>query len=61
MLKFILKKILQMIPMLLFISFLVFGTLQLTGIDPVSYIATPDMAKRQFDRCFDCSTASRNH
>lgn len=47
MLKFILKKILQMIPMLLFISFLVFGALQLTGIDPVSYIATPDMAANQ--------------
>ena len=47
MLKFILKKILQMIPMLLFISFLVFGALQLTGIDPVSYLATPDMAANQ--------------
>lgn len=47
MLKFILKKLLQMIPMLLFISFLVFGALQLTGIDPVSYIATPDMAANQ--------------
>lgn len=44
MLKYIIKKLLQMIPMLLFISFLVFGALQLTGIDPVSYIATPDMA-----------------
>ena len=36
-----------MIPMLLLISFLVFGALQLTGIDPVSYIATPDMASNQ--------------
>ena len=36
-----------MIPMLLVISFLVFGALQLTGIDPVSYIATPDMAANQ--------------
>ena len=36
-----------MIPMLLLISFLVFGALQLTGIDPVSYIATPDMAANQ--------------
>lgn len=33
--------------MLLLISFLVFGALQLTGIDPVSYIATPDMAANQ--------------
>ena len=47
MLKFILKKLLQMIPMLLFISFLVFGALQLTGVDPVSYIASPDMAANQ--------------
>lgn len=47
MLKYILKKLLQMIPMLLLISFLVFGALQLTGIDPVSYIATPDMAANQ--------------
>lgn len=47
MLKFVLKKILQMIPMLLLISFLVFGALQLTGIDPISYIATPDMAANQ--------------
>ena len=47
MLKFILKKILQMIPMLLFISFLVYGALQLTGIDPVSYSVTPDMAGNQ--------------
>lgn len=36
-----------MIPMLLLISFLVFGALQLTGIDPISYIATPDMAANQ--------------
>ena len=47
MLKFIFKKLLQMIPMMLLISFLVFGALQLTGIDPVSYIATPDMAANQ--------------
>lgn len=47
MLKYILKKLLQMIPMLLLISFLVFGALQMTGIDPVSYIATPDMAANQ--------------
>lgn len=47
MLKYILKKLLQMIPMLLLISFLVFGALQLTGIDPISYIATPDMAANQ--------------
>lgn len=44
MLKFTLKKLLQMIPMLLLISFIVFGALQLTGVDPVSYMVTPDMA-----------------
>ena len=44
MLKFIGKKLLQMIPMLLLISFIVFAGLQLTGIDPVSYMVSPDMA-----------------
>ena len=44
MLKFILKKLLQMIPMLLLISLLVFGALQLTGVDPISYMVSPDMA-----------------
>ena len=44
MLKYTLKKILQMIPMLLLISFMVFGALQLTGVDPISYMITPDMA-----------------
>lgn len=44
MLKFIAKKLLQMIPMLLLISFIVFAGLQATGIDPVSYMVTPDMA-----------------
>ncbi len=44
MLKYVAKKLLQMIPMLLLISFIVFGALQMTGVDPVSYLATPDMA-----------------
>lgn len=44
MLKFIGKKLLQMIPMLLLISFIVFAGLQLTGIDPINYMITPDMA-----------------
>lgn len=44
MLKFTLKKLLQMIPMLLLISFIVFGALQLTGVDPISYMISPDMA-----------------
>lgn len=44
MLKYIGKKLLQMIPMLLLISFLVFCGLELTGIDPINYMVTPDMA-----------------
>ena len=44
MLKFIIKKLLQMIPMLLVISLLVFIGLELTGIDPLSYMVSPDMA-----------------
>lgn len=42
--KYIGKKLLQMIPMLLLISFIVFAALQMTGVDPVSYLASPDMA-----------------
>lgn len=44
MLKFIGKKLLQMIPMLLLISFIVFAGLQATGIDPINYLLTPDQA-----------------
>ena len=44
MLNFIGKKLLQMIPMLLLISFIVFGGLQLMDVDPISYMLTPDMA-----------------
>lgn len=44
MLKFTVKKFLQMIPMLLIISFIVFAALQFTGLDPINYMITPDMA-----------------
>lgn len=44
MLKYTLKKFLQMIPMLLFISFIVFCAMELTGVDPISYMVSPDMA-----------------
>ncbi len=44
MLKYIAKKLLMMIPMLLLISFMVFVGLQLTGIDPINYMITPDQA-----------------
>lgn len=33
-----------MIPMLLLISLIVFGALQVTGVDPISYMVSPDMA-----------------
>lgn len=44
MLKFTLKKLLQMAPMLLLISFIIFVALQLTGIDPIYFMISPDMA-----------------
>lgn len=43
MLKFILKKLLMMIPMLLLISFIVFMGLQATGIDPINFMVSPDI------------------
>lgn len=43
MLKFILKKLLLMIPMLLVISFIVFCGLQATGIDPINFMVSPEM------------------
>lgn len=42
MLKFILKKLLFIIPMLLVISFVVFYGLQLTGIDPINFMVSPE-------------------
>lgn len=42
MLKFILKKLLLIIPMLLVISFVVFYGLQLTGIDPINFMVSPE-------------------
>lgn len=44
MLKYTIKKLLMMIPMLLIISALIFFGMQATGIDPVNYLASPDMA-----------------
>ena len=43
MLKFIAKKLLMMIPMLLLISFIVYFGLQLTGIDPINFMVSPEM------------------
>ncbi len=44
MLKYTIKKLLLMIPMLLIISALIFFGMKATGIDPVNYLASPDMA-----------------
>ena len=44
MLKYFIKKLLAIIPMLFVISLLVFFALELTPTDPVSYLASPDMA-----------------
>lgn len=44
MLKFIVKKLAQMIPMMIVISILVFFALQLMPIDPINYMVSPDMA-----------------
>lgn len=41
--KFIFKKLLQIIPMLLLISFIVFVGLDLTPMDPINYMVSPDM------------------
>ena len=43
MLKFILKKILMMIPMLLIISLIVFLGLRATGIDPITYMVSMEV------------------
>ena len=42
MLKFIGKKLLLMIPMLLLISMIVFFGLQFTGIDPINFMVSPE-------------------
>lgn len=44
MLTYFIKKFLGMIPMLLIISVLIFFAMELSPIDPISYLATPDMA-----------------
>ena len=47
MFKFILKKILFMIPMLLLISFLIFTALKNMPIDPVNYLLPPEAAQNE--------------
>lgn len=41
--RYIIKKVFFMIPMLLIISFLVFVALDLTPVDPINYMVTPEM------------------
>lgn len=49
MLKFILKKLLMMIPMLLVISIIVFFGLQATGIDPINFMVSPEVLSANAD------------
>lgn len=44
MLKYFIKKLLTMIPLLLVISLIVFFSLELSPIDPINYLVSPDMA-----------------
>ncbi len=43
MFKYIVKKILLMIPMLLVISFIVYMGLRATGVDPINFLVSPDV------------------
>lgn len=43
MIKYTIKKLLMMIPMLLIISALIFFGMKATGIDPINYLASPDI------------------
>lgn len=49
MLKFIVKKILMMIPMLLLISMIVYFALQATGIDPINFMVSPETLSANAD------------
>ena len=49
MVKYIIKKLLMMIPMLLLISFIVFYGLQLTGIDPINFMVSPEVLSSNKD------------
>lgn len=55
MIKYILKKLLQMIPMLLVISLIVFLGLRATGIDPITYMVSMEV---QAAVSGNCGTAS---
>lgn len=45
--KYILKKLIFMIPMLVIISFLIFMALQFMPVDPVNYLLPPDAAQNE--------------
>ena len=43
MLKYIVKKLLMMIPMLFLISIIVYFSLNMTGIDPINFMVSPEV------------------
>ncbi|WP_077369763.1 ABC transporter permease [Anaerosalibacter sp. Marseille-P3206] len=47
MLKYFVKKLLAIIPMLLLVSALVFFALELSPVDPINYLASPDMTSTE--------------
>ena len=49
MFRYILKRILQAIPLLLLISFIVFSLIQLAPFDVIDSMTTPNMSHEQID------------
>ena len=49
MFRYILKRILQAIPLLLLISFIVFSLIQLAPFDVIDSMTTPNMSQEQID------------
>ncbi|MGN0292521.1 MAG: ABC transporter permease [Lachnospiraceae bacterium] len=49
MLKYIVKKLLMMIPMLFLISIIVYFSLNLTGIDPINFMVSPEVLSANQD------------
>ncbi|MGB4921544.1 MAG: ABC transporter permease, partial [Enterococcus aquimarinus] len=49
MLRYIVKRVLQAIPLLFIISFLVFSLIQLAPYDVIDSVTTPNMSQQQID------------
>ena len=49
MFKYIVKKLLMMIPMLFLISIIVYFSLNLTGIDPINFMVSPEVLSANQD------------